>query len=31
MGRSWTWLPVHPYDCDRVVGHIPDPPPESPA
>ncbi|WP_346535515.1 DUF4314 domain-containing protein [Micromonospora sp. DPT] len=31
MGRSWTWLPVHPYDCDRIVGHIPDPPPESPA
>ncbi|WP_435124395.1 DUF4314 domain-containing protein [Micromonospora tulbaghiae] len=26
MGRSWTWLPVHPYDCDRIAGHIPDPP-----
>ncbi|OKI45743.1 hypothetical protein A6A27_37895 [Micromonospora sp. CB01531] len=26
MGRAWTWLPVHPYDCDRIAGHIPDPP-----
>ncbi|MBM0273985.1 DUF4314 domain-containing protein [Micromonospora tarensis] len=26
MGRSWTWLPVHPYDCDRIAGAIPDPP-----
>ncbi|WP_422733871.1 DUF4314 domain-containing protein [Micromonospora sp. WMMD558] len=28
MGRSWTWTAVHPYDCDRITGHIPDPPPE---
>ncbi|MEO3780476.1 DUF4314 domain-containing protein [Micromonospora sp. B11E3] len=26
MGWSWTWLPVHPYDCDRIAGRIPDPP-----
>ncbi|WP_433493656.1 DUF4314 domain-containing protein [Micromonospora sp. CA-248089] len=26
MGRAWTWLPVHPYDCDRIAGDIPDPP-----
>ncbi|MFG1648386.1 DUF4314 domain-containing protein [Micromonospora sp. NPDC049275] len=26
MGRSWPWRPVHPYDCDRIVGAIPDPP-----
>ncbi|MEV4481826.1 DUF4314 domain-containing protein [Micromonospora coxensis] len=26
MGWSWTWLPVHPYDCDRIVGELPDPP-----
>ncbi|MFG1952457.1 DUF4314 domain-containing protein [Micromonospora sp. NPDC048830] len=25
MGWSWTWLPVHPYDCDRIAGTIPDP------
>ncbi|MEV0430582.1 DUF4314 domain-containing protein [Micromonospora sp. NPDC050495] len=30
MGRAWTWMPVHPYDCDRIAGHIPHPPaPES--
>jgi hypothetical protein len=26
MGWSWTWLPVHPYDCDRIAGTIPDAP-----
>ncbi|MFE9206637.1 DUF4314 domain-containing protein [Micromonospora sp. NPDC007230] len=26
MGRAWTWLPVHPYDCDRIAGDIPAPP-----
>ncbi|MBM0255857.1 DUF4314 domain-containing protein [Micromonospora sp. 4G55] len=26
MGRAWTWIAVHPYDCDRIAGHIPDPP-----
>ncbi|WP_260428560.1 DUF4314 domain-containing protein [Micromonospora globispora] len=25
MGRSWTWIAVHPYDCDRITGDIPDP------
>ncbi|WP_019030719.1 DUF4314 domain-containing protein [Salinispora arenicola] len=25
MGRNWTWLPVHPHDCDRIVGIIPRP------
>ncbi len=25
MGRAWTWTAVHPYDCDRIAGHIPDP------
>ncbi|MGK5741507.1 DUF4314 domain-containing protein [Micromonospora sp. URMC 103] len=29
MGRAWTWLPVHPYDCDRIAGRIPDPPPST--
>ncbi|QGN49793.1 DUF4314 domain-containing protein [Micromonospora sp. WMMC415] len=28
MGRSWTWTAVHPYDCDRIAGRIPDPPPQ---
>ncbi|MFJ6199144.1 DUF4314 domain-containing protein [Micromonospora sp. NPDC092111] len=27
MGWNWTWLSVHPYDCDRIAGTIPDPPP----
>ncbi|GAA5200676.1 hypothetical protein GCM10023322_79030 [Rugosimonospora acidiphila] len=22
-GWSWCWQPVHPYDCDRVVGDLP--------
>ncbi|MGW3607811.1 DUF4314 domain-containing protein [Micromonospora sp. NPDC005161] len=26
MGRAWTWTAVHPYDCDRIVGDLPDPP-----
>ncbi|WKU03421.1 DUF4314 domain-containing protein [Micromonospora sp. HUAS LYJ1] len=26
MGWNWTWLPVHPYDCDRLAGTIADPP-----
>lgn len=26
MGQAWTWTAVHPYDCDRIAGHIPDPP-----
>ncbi|MEV0726901.1 DUF4314 domain-containing protein [Micromonospora purpureochromogenes] len=26
MGRAWTWIAVHPYDCDRIAGDIPDPP-----
>ncbi|MEV0003488.1 DUF4314 domain-containing protein [Micromonospora sp. NPDC050980] len=26
MGWNWTWNAVHPYDCDRIVGAIPDPP-----
>ncbi|MFG1888096.1 DUF4314 domain-containing protein [Micromonospora sp. NPDC049051] len=26
MGRAWTWTAVHPYDCDRIAGHIPGPP-----
>ncbi|MEU8299722.1 DUF4314 domain-containing protein [Micromonospora sp. NPDC048909] len=26
MGRAWTWTAVHPYDCDRIAGVIPDPP-----
>lgn len=26
MGWSWTWTAVHPYDCDRIAGTIPDPP-----
>ncbi|MDG4760367.1 DUF4314 domain-containing protein [Micromonospora sp. WMMD710] len=25
MGWNWTWIAVHPYDCDRIVGAIPDP------
>ncbi|MFC0505006.1 hypothetical protein [Micromonospora costi] len=29
MGRAWTWTAVHPYDCDRIAGRIPDPPAES--
>ncbi|MBQ0905472.1 DUF4314 domain-containing protein [Micromonospora sp. U21] len=24
MGWAWTWIPVHPYDCDRLAGDIPD-------
>jgi hypothetical protein len=24
MGRAWTWMPVHPYDCDRIAGDLPD-------
>ncbi|WP_428962978.1 DUF4314 domain-containing protein [Micromonospora fluostatini] len=27
MGRAWTWTAVDPYDCDRIVGDTPDPPP----
>ncbi|MFV2102110.1 DUF4314 domain-containing protein [Micromonospora sp. LOL_024] len=27
MGWNWTWQVVHPYDCDRIAGTIPDPPP----
>ncbi|MBU8857756.1 MULTISPECIES: DUF4314 domain-containing protein [unclassified Micromonospora] len=27
MGWNWTWQAVHPYDCDRIAGTIPDPPP----
>ncbi|MET7968766.1 DUF4314 domain-containing protein [Micromonospora sp. NPDC005305] len=30
MGRSWTWIAVHPYDCDRIVGDLPDPPGQPP-
>ncbi|MDZ5447262.1 hypothetical protein U2F26_31910 [Micromonospora sp. 4G57] len=26
MGRAWTWTAVHPYDCDRIAGDLPDPP-----
>ncbi|SIS01839.1 DUF4314 domain-containing protein [Micromonospora avicenniae] len=26
MGWCWTWIAVHPYDCDRIAGTIPDPP-----
>ncbi|MGC4885742.1 DUF4314 domain-containing protein [Micromonospora sp. DT227] len=26
MGWNWTWQAVHPYDCDRIAGTIPDPP-----
>ncbi|MCO1597621.1 DUF4314 domain-containing protein [Micromonospora sp. RHAY321] len=25
MGWAWTWIPVHPYDCDHLVGDIPAP------
>jgi hypothetical protein len=25
MGGSWTWEPVAPYDCDRIVGELPPP------
>ncbi|MEO3773964.1 DUF4314 domain-containing protein [Micromonospora sp. B9E7] len=25
MGRSWCWEAVDPYDCDRIVGDLPDP------
>ncbi|MBM0226137.1 DUF4314 domain-containing protein [Micromonospora sp. ATA51] len=25
MGRAWTWIAVHPYDCHRIAGDIPDP------
>jgi hypothetical protein len=25
MGGSWTWEPVDPYDCDRIVGELPPP------
>ncbi len=27
MGRAWTWIAVHPYDCDRIAGAIPSAPP----
>ncbi|MEU5529375.1 DUF4314 domain-containing protein [Micromonospora chersina] len=26
MGRAWTWMAVHPYDCDRIAGDLPGPP-----
>ncbi|MGW3607936.1 DUF4314 domain-containing protein [Micromonospora sp. NPDC005161] len=25
MGWAWTWVPMHPYDCDRLAGDISDP------
>jgi hypothetical protein len=25
MGGSWTWEPVDPYECDRIVGELPTP------
>ncbi|MGC5022802.1 DUF4314 domain-containing protein [Micromonospora sp. DT47] len=31
MGRSWTWIAVHPYDCDRIAGDIPTPVEQPPA
>ncbi|MGS2619301.1 DUF4314 domain-containing protein [Micromonospora sp. LZ34] len=30
MGWAWTWIPVHPYDCDRIAADIPDPPDQPP-
>ncbi|WP_262285453.1 DUF4314 domain-containing protein [Micromonospora sp. MA102] len=26
MGRAWTWMAVHPYDCERIAGDLPGPP-----